>query len=479
MKKKMLRCACLLCAVAMLFSVCACKKSPQEFSSVVVWEDEDDVSSTASANGQDASSNAGATDSSSSGTASQNTQSAKTTNLTRDQVMAQMPAKLRGTTIKYMSWDNPKKSVEKDAIAAFEKETGIKVEVEQVDLSKKFDILTARVAAGSAPDIFRTDEIYPSIVKNLQPIDNLNFNFNDKAWNWQMMHDFTFNGKTYGMLLQDTPFIPIALFFYNKAALKKAEMDNMDPYTIWKNNPNDWNWAKFWEICETFVNRNGNKDGYYGAGFSETYVYAYTRAFGLSNLTYDYKTNSYSSQLKNQKYVECMKTIADKVQSKAIAWQGAGGFEQGQILFEYNWSQNTNAGNIYYKNLKDRNNLGVVPIPTDSTATLCYQHYMLCIPVGAKNPEAVPYFVRYIQDRKGYNLDTLYAVPNSQEVIEWTLDRAKKQQNLFVGSSVHNYSYIHGLLGADSSQTKKFCDSFAATFEATAKKNNKDILALK
>lgn len=220
------------------FRYAACKKTPQEFSSVVVWEDEDDVSSTASANGQDASSNAGATDSSSSGTASQNTQSAKTTNLTRDQVMAQMPAKLRGTTIKYMSWDNPKKSVEKDAIAAFEKETGIKIEVEQVDLSKKFDILTARVAAGSAPDIFRTDEIYPSIVKNLQPIDNLNFNFNDKAWNWQMMHDFTFNGKTYGMLLQDTPFIPIALFFYNKAALKKAEMVNMDPYTIWKNNHN-------------------------------------------------------------------------------------------------------------------------------------------------------------------------------------------------------------------------------------------------
>lgn len=128
-----------------------------------------------------------------------------------------------------------------------------------------------------------------------------------------------------------------------------------------------------------------------------------------------------------------MKTLADKVQSKAIAWQAGGGFEQGQTLFEYNWSQNTNAGNIYYKNLKDRNNLGIVPMPTDSTSTLCYQHYMLCIPVGAKNPEAVPYFVRYIQDRKGYNLDTLYAVPNSQEVIEWTLDRAKKQQNLFVG----------------------------------------------
>ena len=470
MKKRILKSACLVLVFSMLFSVCACKKKPQEYSSTIIWEDEESSSVPGNASGQE---------SSGSDNSSGSAQSAKTTNLTRDQVMAQMPEKLKGTTIKYMSWDNPKASVEKDAIAAFEKATGITVEVEQVDLTKKFDILTSRIAAGNAPDIFRTDEIYPSIVKNLQPIDNLSYNFNDKAWNWQMMHDFTFNEKTYGMLLQDTPFIPIALLFYNKAALKKAEMDNMDPYTIWKNNPNDWTWSKFWELCDTFVNRNGNKDGYYGAGFGDTYVYAYVRSFGLTNITYDYKENKYTSQLKNPKYVELMKTLADKVQSKAIAWQAGGGFEQGQTLFEYNWSQNTNAGNIYYKNLKDRNNLGIVPMPTDSTSTLCYQHYMLCIPVGAKNPEAVPYFVRYIQDRKGYNLDTLYAVPNSQEVIEWTLDRAKKQQNLFVGSSVHNYSYIYGLLGADSSQTKKFCDSFAAAFEAGANNNNKAISELK
>lgn len=475
MKKKIFKCLSILCAVAMLLSVCACKKTPEEFSSIVVWEDDDTVVS----NTDNASSEAAGTASTASGTTSSSSQSAKTTNLTRDQVMAQMPAKLKGTTIKYMSWDNPKASVEKDAIAAFEKETGITVEVEQIDMSQKFNILAARVAADNAPDIFRTDEIYPSIAKQLQPIENLNYNFNDKAWNWQMMHDFTFNGKTYGMLLNDTPFLPVALFFYNKAALKKAEMDSTDPYTIWKNNPDDWTWAKFWELCETFVNRNGNKDGYYGVSFSETYVYAYARAFGFTNITYDYTNNSYSSQLKNQQYVECMKTIADKVQSHAVDYQGSSGFEQGQILFAFDWSQNTNAGNIYHKNLKDRNNLGVVPIPTDSTKTLCYQHYMLCVPVGAKNPEAVPYFVRYIQDRKGYDLDTLYEVPNSQEVIEWTLDRAKKQQNLFVGNSVHNYTYIHSLLGTDSSQTKKFCDSFASTFEASAAKWNKEISELK
>ena len=282
MKKRILKSACLVLVFSMLFSVCACKKKPQEYSSTIIWEDEESSSVPGNASGQE---------SSGSDNSSGSAQSAKTTNLTRDQVMAQMPKKLKGTTIKYMSWDNPKASVEKDAIAAFEKATGITVEVEQVDLTKKFDILTSRIAAGNAPDIFRTDEIYPSIVKNLQPIDNLSYNFNDKAWNWQMMHDFTFNEKTYGMLLQDTPFIPIALLFYNKAALKKAEMDNMDPYTIWKNNPNDWTWSKFWELCDTFVNRNGNKDGYYGAGFGDTYVYAYVRSFGLTNITYDYKEN--------------------------------------------------------------------------------------------------------------------------------------------------------------------------------------------
>lgn len=480
MKKTRLKAfLCLLSAAAILLSAAACKSSPDATSSdsstgVDFSDSQPEESSNVSETPSETSS-----DSSNSSTASSSSkpsaQSEKTTNLTRDQVMAQMPDELRNTTIKYMTWNSPKKEMEKDAIAEFEEKTGIKIEVEMVDLNEKYNILASRIAAGNSPDLFRTDESWPSVCKNLQPIENLNFNFNDKAWDWDIMHDFTFNGKTYSMQLADTPFTPVAVLYYDKSAIKKAEME--DPYTIWKKNPDDWTWDKFFELCKTFLDRNGNKDGYYGAIFGNTYIYAYTRAFGLANVSYDYKTSTYTSNLQNPEYIKRMEILADAIQKKYIS-STAQGFEMGQVLFAWDWSQNAQANNVYYGNLKKRNNLGIVPIPTDSTKQVLYQHIGHGVPVGAKNPEAVPYFIRYIQDRKGYNIDTIYSVPNSAEVVEWTLEQGRKNKNFYVGDSIHNYTYITKIMSSPASQVKAICDTHAPEFEAAVKDLNNVIASM-
>lgn len=478
-RTKLRRLMCLLCAAAILFSAAACKSSPETSSSES--DADSNISSdyqseeNSSVSSDEEQSSSAPSSSNASTTSKPSSQSEKTTNLTREQVMAQMPAKLKNTTIKYMTWENPKKSMEKDAIAEFEKKTGIKIDVEMVDLSEKYNILASRIAAGNSPDLFRTDESWPSICKNLQPIENLNFNFNDRAWDWDLMHDFTFNGKTYSMQLADTPFTPVAVLYYDKSAIKKAEME--DPYTIWKKNPKNWTWDKFFELCKTFLDRNGNKDGYYGAVFGNTYVYAYTRSFGLANVSYDYKTSKYTSNLQNPEYIKRMEILADAIQKKYIS-SDAQGFEMGQVLFTWDWSMNAQANNIYYANLKKRNNLGIVSIPTDSTKQVLYQQMGHGVPVGAKNPEAVPYFIRYIQDRKGYDIDTIYSVPNSAEVIEWSLEQGRKNKNFYVGESIHNYTYITTIMTSPASQVKAICDTHAPEYEAAVNDLNKAVAEL-
>lgn len=480
----------LLCTAAMLTSMTACGKKPAVNSDGSSGTSAASTSAEANGTGVTETNGTGATETSGTGAAAGSTTAAKKTtqptsvlpmekrtNLTRDQVIAKMPAKLRNTTIKYMTWDNPKQAMEKDAIADFEKKTGIKIEVQMVALDKKYDILASRVAAGNSPDLFRMDEAWPFVCKNLQPIQNLGYNFNDKAWDWDLMSYFTYDGRTYSMQLADTPFTPVAVLYYNKAALRKAEMDDMDPYQIWKKNPKDWTWSKFFSLCDTFLSRNGNKDGYYGSVFSGTYIYAYPRCFGLSNVNYNTKTGKYESMVGTSAFVKRMETLADAIQKKYIS-DTAQGFEMGQVLFAWDWAINAQANNIYYGNLKKSNNLGIVPIPTDSTKQVLYQHMGHGVPVGAKNGAAVPYFIRYIQDRKGYNIDAIYSVPNSAEVTEWSIEQGRKNKSFFVGDTIHNYNFISKILISPGAQVKSICDTYAPEFATSAKDANNTISGL-
>ena len=110
-RTKLSRLMCLLCAAAILFSAAACKSSPETSSSES--DADSNISSdyqseeNSSVSSDEEQSSSAPSSSNASTTSKPSSQSEKTTNLTREQVMAQMPAKLKNTTIKYMTWENP------------------------------------------------------------------------------------------------------------------------------------------------------------------------------------------------------------------------------------------------------------------------------------------------------------------------------------------------------------------------------------
>ena len=81
--------------------------------------------------------------------------SKKKTSLSKEEVISQMPKNLKGTTLTYMYWWNPKEQMEAEAIASFEKKTGIKLKPIVASYNGFYTEVAAKIAAGNSPDIVR------------------------------------------------------------------------------------------------------------------------------------------------------------------------------------------------------------------------------------------------------------------------------------------------------------------------------------
>lgn len=101
------------------------------------------------------------------------------------------------------------------------------------------------------------------------------------------------------------------------------------------------------------------------------------------------------------------------------------------------------------------------------------------VPIGAQNSEVVPYFIRYIQDRRSYDLTTFYNVENALDVVEYSISQGSKNKNFFAGQGIYNYNFSAQMESATPGQVKSICDSLAAEMEQKAEQLNKEIKELK
>lgn len=398
--------------------------------------------------------------------------SAKKTSLTKEQVIAKMPSKLKGTTIKYMYWWNPKEQMEKEAIASFEKATGITLEPVVASYSGFYTELASKVASGNSPDLVRLMNNDNAEIAPLQPITNSGFDFNDTAWDEQVIADYTLNGNCYAVNLKNSAVMDYAVIYYNKNALKAAEMEN--PYTIWKNNSSNWTWTKFWKMCDEFVKANKkSSETYYGATFE--YPDAYVRAMGGCVYTYDSSKGKFVSKITSSAMKVGWQRTLDAISKKWLVQEhDVTLFDSGKALFYWSGPYSIRKGDARQEALKKQNALGVVPLPTDSKTQTLYEYTAFGIPKGAKNAEAVPYYLRWVLDQSSYNMDTLYATDEAKTVMKYV----SSQDNLFYGSYWYS-ALFNSLYNGGSSQVQSVLDSYVNTVNLTVKQANQKISSYK
>ena len=194
-------------ALALVLSMTACgKKDPETsgesgvisgdssaISSDASLPDESDVSGDTSDSGNSQSSGSVGGNTGSGNTGSGNTGSGSTGGNTVINDSGIAPAKFKGQTFEYYTWNDTRQSgnslaMENQVIADFEKATGVTVKVTKVAYSS-FDVnLASRMSAGNVPDMTYLNGIILSRMQYLKPISELNYNFSDtKTWDADTM----------------------------------------------------------------------------------------------------------------------------------------------------------------------------------------------------------------------------------------------------------------------------------------------------
>ena len=395
--------------------------------------------------------------------------------LTRDEVIAKMPANLKNTKVVYFYWHNPHDRMEGPALKEFKNKTGIELVYEESSANEFYGELTARVTAGNAPDMVRNRFTSVYALAGLQPVENSGFDFSDPEWDRAIMSAYTVNGKCYGINIRNSAILDVRVMYYNRRALK-ATSGLKDPYELWKKG--EWTWDKFWEMCEAFVASKRGAAGYYGASFEYQNAYASTRSKDF--IYFDAATNKYVNNTKDPDIITAW-TITKEKADKGILTFGdrLTDFDEGKILFFSSGPFSCRTLDPRAKVLKVKKNLGTVPMPTEAATkyTQLYEVTAFGIPIGAKNAAAVPYLVRYITDQASYDMSEVYCDENALTSVNEMISRGN-----FIVSHVagHITSRADNPVSVDllSDNLKTELDSKSPAIDAAIEEANNRLLTL-
>jgi len=315
-----------------------------------------------------------------------------------DALIQNMPAELKGTTIKFANWYKPDdRGEEGKVIDDFEAKSGCKVELVYIEHGDFNNQLVSKIQTDDAPDVTRMKRPNVSIIKFLQPVDVTGFDFSDKAWDKTTMDLYTFKGKCYGMNLVYTPFFLPTLLYYNTGTMEEMGYD--DPWELWKKG--EWTWEKLREMCKDWVKQG---ETFYGAALWRPVAETVNKNVVAREGDY-YKLN-----------------LTDPLTIKTWNFQQDGraegvfinlndGFDQNNQTLLFGCYDVTAAQSGYssvFQKTFVRKKLAVVPYPKWENE----EYYLPVaesigygIPKGAKNPKAVPYLVAYMCNMANYNTE--------------------------------------------------------------------------
>ncbi len=474
-------------AVCMLITVAGCGDKQKETSSAASVDDSffgDDTSKLEAAPSSSENSVSGNNSTTSSNGSSTGSTGSITTNVPTenqiggksfDDILKNMPKKLRGTKLVMYNWNPANEYTGAPAVMEqFKKKTGISVEWTTISHRIYFSKLPAIIASGeNIPDLARIGYADIDFIQNLQPLSNTKFDFTDEAWDQSMMKALTFNGKVYGTTLKNTHVSGIEVLFYNKAIFDKEDYE--DPYKLWK--AGKWTWDKYIEMCEDAMD-----DGYYIGAVGEQMMTGYMKTWNVVGVGYNgikFYTNWNSPQ-----FLKVFQELGDRFHgSRQIFGYGQEeAFNAGNVPFYCGTTVHGRNKNSYFGNLKANKTLYFVPIPEhEELKGKYYQGYgeieAYGVPTGAKNPEAVPYFLRYFLDGANYTLDTYFGNKQNLEVYNWCMNQTKVIDYGFGPESISKgYGGTKGIHANTGSQMKSFIDSNKGVNDKYIKELN-DILA--
>lgn len=312
--------------------------------------------------------------------------------LNKSDPFANIPARLKGSTVKFATWGDESGETYRKVINAFTKKTGINVKCIEYSQGSYLESVTASIVNKDAPDV-AICAFYPRGFSLFQPLNNL-VNLEDDFWDPTMIKVSTVNGKTYALNSWESSWEPATMVYYNKAIFDNNGITSPDEYY----KAGKWSWENYEKCAKEVANLH---NGYVG---TTPNAIALSQQLGNPVIKFDYTKAQLVSNVRNltEGYRWALSLIESGASEGLDAWSAFALGKQGLIVTDPFGAKY----NGYYKDMKD-SELRMLPLPDSykgqklNQAVACgYRGYGIA--KGAKNPEGAAYFIRYFLDYKYY-----------------------------------------------------------------------------
>lgn len=420
--KSIQRILCVLLAVAMVFAVVGCSGSGDTESFVEsevitgdYFEDEVGIEGTDSSTESKTSADTVSGDGEKTGNGNKTSSVNKADDSEGEKAQpikdpyANIPANLKGTTVKFATWIDHKSNESASVLKNFTAKTGIKVELVSVPQSGYMTKLVSMIASDNAPDVFVDNGEFPVSLKVAQPLNSY-INLKDTVWDSNIKKFGTIDGKTFIINGANVHWNFVTGVFFHKAIAEENGIKTPYDYR------DEGNWT--WETMRQFMIDYDNIPGsYYGGYVAPEDFYTtcgtalvkynngkWSSGIGDTNLTkayqfyLDIKKNGYMMDSTKQEYM-CNGTQA--------------------LWFGSSWMMTKSA--IAWETL-DLSAIGFIEAPSyegckNPTYEASTRAYGIC--QGAKNPKGAGYFLRYFLDGENYKDEEIWKnVSLATEMVE-------------------------------------------------------------
>ena len=400
-----------------------------------------------------------------------------------DDPYSSIPEELVGTTVDVLWWREPDKT-DREIFDAFEKKTGIKVNLifTANNTAAYITKLVTMMSSGDSPDIVNMGAAnFPQFaIAYFQPIDEGVFRLNDEIWDKATMDAYAINGKYYGICgagtwyANDTDFVT----YYKPSALATCGIETT-PYEIWKANKNAWNTDKMVEIARKFKSKD---DTLVGISYqSNTLANPYMLANGVDFVNFD--GTEFSSNLVDERVLKSCEDLADWFSEGLITGWNSYGVGAGTVaLFDaisYGMHADANWFTIPTTQLE------CVPVAGTHTPS---NPKLWGIPKGAENVEAAVYLLRYLCDPEAFkdtsygDIKNTFATEQMYEVFSYISNKNTPKAYNFTRGVLEHYdtssfnTLVSKLSTTTSANIKTELDAFSATMKAACNRCNKNLM---
>lgn len=449
----------LIIALVMITAVISgCRSKSDELSYMSYYEDDSDVpgsaDNTAGNGSEDTKTESGNKgNQTSNGSKANNSSSAK-------------PATLRGTTVKFATWEDVNKTEYGPVIEAFTKKTGIRVKIVSVPQHEYINKLTGFIAAGNSPDVIKDNSEFPRTAAIAQSIDTAGIDPTEARWDQTVTKMSTINGKVYLIASTQVNFQCRFLCYYNKRLFTNNGITSPEDYV----NQNNWTWETFKKAASEIKKAAGLT---YGVSIDTGY---FNQTYGAGFVKLN--NGQFYNGINEPSMTDCWRYLLEGSKDGTFYLPGKGqpfiDGKAGMIISDTYGLKN--AG--YFSTMKI-SDVGVTFMPKKSASDGAYPSSGFVsafgIARGAKNAAGAGEFLKFYLDTNNYDTKLIYRSTEYKQFAETVAKMPISFDTLYVTTAVQNISsetFNKYMLTSDVAQISTNLNKVNNTVNAAVAKAN-------